>query len=148
MSVLPVIVRELRAQARQPLAYWLRLAGGFSLVAAIASAFWALQTTRAWAGSPWIARGGNPVPNPFQTFGTALFGKLNLFIFAAIWLFVPLAAADAVSRERREGTLALLYLTELRAFGIVLGKTFVHVLRSLSLFLTMVPWLLLPVLFG
>jgi ABC-type transport system involved in multi-copper enzyme maturation permease subunit len=88
------------------------------------------------------------MPNLSQTFGTALFGKMNLFIFAAIWLFVPLAAADAVSRERREGTLALLYLTELRALGIVLGKTFVHMLRSLSLFLTMAPWLLLPVLLG
>jgi ABC-type transport system involved in multi-copper enzyme maturation permease subunit len=42
-------------------------------------------------------------PNPYQTLGIALFGKMNLFIFAAIWLFVPLAAADAVSRERREG---------------------------------------------
>jgi ABC-type transport system involved in multi-copper enzyme maturation permease subunit len=88
------------------------------------------------------------MPNPFQTFGTALFGKMNLFIFGAIWLFVPLAAADAISRERREGTLALLYSTELRAFGVVLGKTFVHMLRSLSLFVTMAPWLLLPVLLG
>jgi ABC-type transport system involved in multi-copper enzyme maturation permease subunit len=88
------------------------------------------------------------MPNAFQTFGTALFGKMNFFIFAAIWLFVPLASADAISRERREGTSALLYLTELRAFGVVLGKTFVHMLRSLSLFLTMAPWLLLPVLLG
>ena len=86
--------------------------------------------------------------NPFQTFGAALFGKLNVFIFGAIWLFVPLAAADAISRERREGTLVLLYLTELRSLGIVLGKAFVHMLRSLSLFLTMAPWLVLPVLFG
>ena len=149
MSVLPVIVRELRAQARQPLTYWLRLIGGISLAGALAFALWTMGTVRTWgAGGSWFPQGRNPVPNPFQAFGTTLFGKLNLFIFAAIWLFVPLAAADAVSRERREGTLPLLYLTELRAFGIVLGKTFVHMLRSLSLFLTMAPWLLLPVLFG
>jgi ABC-type transport system involved in multi-copper enzyme maturation permease subunit len=149
MSVLPIIVRELRAQARQPLTYWLRLAGGISLGCAIAFALWTMGTAQSGqAAGGWIARVGNPGPNPFQTFGTALFGKMNLFIFAAIWLFVPLAAADAISRERREGTLSLLYLTELHAFGIVLGKTFVHMLRSLSLFLTMAPWLLLPVLLG
>jgi ABC-type transport system involved in multi-copper enzyme maturation permease subunit len=73
---------------------------------------------------------------------------MNLFIFLAIWLLVPLATADAVSRERREGTLALLYLTELRSLGIVVGKVFVHTLRSVSLFLTMAPWLMLPLVFG
>jgi len=149
MSVLPVISRELRAQARQPLTYWLRIAGGISLASALAFAFWTLHRTRTSVGTaPWLAIAGIPVPNLYQTFGTALFGKLNLFIFAAIWLFVPLAVADAVSRERREGTLVLLYLTELRSWGIVLGKAFVHMLRSLSLFLTMAPWLMLPVLFG
>ena len=132
MSLLPVIVRELRAQARQPQTYLLRLVGGIALGCAIAFALWTLGTERDWlAANPWFR---SPTPNPFQTFGTALFGKMNLFIFATIWLFVPLAAADAISRERREGTLPLLYLTELRALGIVVGKTFVHMLRSLSLF--------------
>jgi ABC-type transport system involved in multi-copper enzyme maturation permease subunit len=90
----------------------------------------------------------SPAPNQFQSFGTALFSKMNLFIFTAIWLFVPLASADALSRERREGTLPLLYLTELRSLGIVVGKCFVHMLRAASLFLTMAPWLMLPLLFG
>ena len=149
MSVLPVIGRELRAQARQPLTYWLRMIGGISLACALGFALWKLNTTRHWrAAPPWFGPGGNALANPFRTFGAALFGELNLFMFGAIWLFVPLAAADAISRERREGTLALLYLTELRSLGIVLGKAFVHMLRSLSLFLTMAPWLVLPVLFG
>ena len=109
-------------------------------------ALWTLGTEREWrAANPWFR---SPTPNPFHTFGIALFGKMNLFIFGAIWLFVPLSSADAISRERREGTLPLLYLTELRALGIVVGKTFVHMLRSLSLFLTMAPWLLLPLLLG
>lgn len=143
MAIVPVIVRELRAQARQPLTYLLRLVGGLSLVAALAIAFWMTNTLTQHLG--W-RRG--PAPNAIQTFGIALFGKMNLFIFAAIWVFIPLAAADAVSRERREGTLALLYLTELRPFGIVVGKAFVHFLRSASLFVTMAPWLMLPLLFG
>jgi ABC-type transport system involved in multi-copper enzyme maturation permease subunit len=144
ISLLPVIMRELRAQSRQPLTYWLRIIGGLSLLAAIALAF---LTARAreniQPGFP-----GLPTPNILRAFGTALFGKMNLLIFCAIWVFVPLAAADAVSRERREGTLALLYLTELRSAGIIVGKAFVHMLRSASLFLTMAPWLMLPVLFG
>jgi len=125
MSVLPVIVRELRAQARQPLTYWLRIIGGLCLGGAFAFALWAMGSVRS---APWA--GVRAPPNPIQTFGVALFGKLNLFIFCVIWVFVPLAAADAVSRERREGTLALLYLTEMRALGIVVGKTFVHLLRN------------------
>jgi ABC-type transport system involved in multi-copper enzyme maturation permease subunit len=142
VSVLPVIVRELRSQARQPLTHWLRLVSGLSVAAAVGWAFWTMGTVR----NQRVGVGA--MPNLIHTFGTTLFGKMNLFIFTAIWLFVPLATADAISRERREGTLALLYLTELRSFGIVVGKAFVHMLRSVSLFLTMAPWLILPLIFG
>jgi ABC-type transport system involved in multi-copper enzyme maturation permease subunit len=142
MSVLPVIVRELRAQSRQALTYWLRIIGGVAVAGAIAMALFAMGTIKG------NSRGAFAISNTIQTFGTTLFGKMNLFIFLAIWLFVPLTTADAVSRERREGTLALLYLTELRSLGIVVGKVFVHMLRSVSLFLTMAPWLLLPLVFG
>jgi ABC-type transport system involved in cytochrome c biogenesis permease component len=142
MSVFPVIVRELRSQARQPLTHWLRIAGAVSVAAAAAVAFVGMQTIRRQAFGPMV------ISNPIQAFGISLFGKMNLFMFATIWLFVPLTTADALSRERREGTLPLLYLTELRSVGIVVGKSFVHLLRSISLFLTMAPWLMLPVVFG
>ncbi len=145
MAIVPVIVRELRAQARQPMTYWLRIIGALMVSGAIAFALWRMgqQQGQTRGAPPFVA-----LPNPILTFGTTLFGKLNLFIFLAIWLFVPLATADAVSRERREGTLVLLYLTELRSLGIVVGKAFVHILRSASLFLTMAPWLVLPLVFG
>ena len=149
MSVIPVIVRELRAQARQPLTHWLRVAGGISVVGAIVAALWAVgETTYQANGLSMIAPFAGPARNQFQTFGTTLFSKMNLFIFTSIWLFVPLASADALSRERREGTLPLLYLTELHSVGIVVGKSFVHFLRAASLFLTMAPWLMLPLVFG
>lgn len=141
MSILPVILRELKSQARQPLTYWLRVLGAISVAGAFGIAWWNVHDFQ----------NSNPfgsVRNPVGTFGTALFGKLNLFMFLSIWLFVPLSTADAISRERREGTLALLFLTELRSWGIVLGKASAHVLRAFSLFLTMAPWLLIPVLFG
>jgi ABC-type transport system involved in multi-copper enzyme maturation permease subunit len=155
MSLLPVFIRELRSQARQPMTYWLRIVGGLSVACAIAIALWTMyRTMNQWQTLLSLsgARGrGFPnlaAPNPILAFGTALFGKMNLFIFLAIWIFVPLASADAISRERREGTLPLLYLTELRSLGIVVGKAFVHLLRSLSLFLAMAPWLMLPLVFG
>jgi ABC-type transport system involved in multi-copper enzyme maturation permease subunit len=160
VSILPVIARELRSQARQPFTYWLRIVGGISVACAVAFAIWAMnrelsqwQEISRISNRGWGRFGAPPFslpspPNPSRSFGTALFGKMNLFIFVAIWTFVPLASADAVSRERREGTLPLLYLTELRSRGIVIGKAFVHFLRSLSLFLTMAPWLMLPLVFG
>src|SRR5262245_9260666 len=136
MSVIPIIVRELRAQARQPWTHWLRVAGAVSVLAAMAIAVWSVGRIRGPVAFGWPVIRSNPV----QEFGHTLFGKLNLFMFLAIWLFVPLTTADSISRERREGTLVLLYLTELRSIGIVVGKAFVHLLRSVSLFLTMAPW--------
>jgi ABC-type transport system involved in multi-copper enzyme maturation permease subunit len=130
-------------QARQPLTVWLKIAGGASVVAAVAVALWRISIMDGIASAE-----GTAGTNHIHDFGTTVFGKMNLFIFIAIWVFVPLATADAVSRERREGTLPLLYLTELKSLGIVVGKTFVHTLRSVSIFLAMAPWLLLPLVFG
>jgi ABC-type transport system involved in multi-copper enzyme maturation permease subunit len=61
---------------------------------------------------------------------------------------VPLLAADALSRERREGTLGLLVLTGLNPSGIVAAKSFVHGLRGLSLWLATVPLAAIPFLLG
>jgi ABC-type transport system involved in multi-copper enzyme maturation permease subunit len=141
MSIWPVIVREMKAQSRQPLTYLLRIAGGLAIAAAFLSTFWSLGQLKGYNS---ISIGQNPV----MVFGTALFGKLNLCIFLAIWILVPLSTADAICRERREGTLPLLYLTKLRSSGIIIGKAIAHVLRALSLLLTTGPWLLLPLLFG
>src|SRR5205809_6459013 len=113
MAALPVIVRELRSQARQPLTHWLRLLGGLSVLAAIAVALWTMGAIKAQAG------GGTVFANTAETIGTTLFGKMNLFIFVAIWLFVPLLTSHSVSRERREGILIMLYLTKLRSVAIV-----------------------------
>src|SRR5687768_2418589 len=112
MSIVPVIDRELRSQARQPLTYILRFVGA----AAICLAFWmAYSTLRIENGGPGgFTAGPGSQQKDFQNFGVALFGKMNLAIFVAIWALTPLATADSISRERREGTLPLLHLTRLR----------------------------------
>jgi ABC-type transport system involved in multi-copper enzyme maturation permease subunit len=128
MTVLPVIERELRAAARQPFTYYLRLLGVTVLL------FSALLFGMDYGfGSN---RGG------------ALFGRLHSAMFLAIWVVVPLLTADCLSRERREGTLGLLFLTPLRATGIVIAKGLAQGLRAGTLWMAVLPVLTLPFLLG
>jgi ABC-type transport system involved in multi-copper enzyme maturation permease subunit len=143
MTVLPVIVRELRSQARQPLTYWLRVLGAGALLAV----FSALVNFSGEFSSAVRSRavGGG---TPFAELGRFLFGHLNAATFLCNCFLAPLLTADCISRERREGTLGLLFLTQLSAIGIVTGKGFVHMLRGLTLFLAMLPVIAIPVLLG
>jgi ABC-type transport system involved in multi-copper enzyme maturation permease subunit len=137
MTAGPVIVRELREESRRPMTY------GMRVVCALALGGPLFFVTRYPPGS-W---GQTDLPEA-QRLGLVLFSALNVVLLATLTILVPMLMADAVSRERREGTLGLLFLTPLTARGIVLGKTVVHMLRGLSLYLTMAPWLMLPVLIG
>lgn len=125
----PVLQRELREQARQGGTYWLRvLAGGVVLLL-----FWL-----AWERE---ANGG-------QLNGRGYFLGLHRLLFLGIWFLAPVLTADCLSRERREGTLGLLFLTPLRPVDVVVGKAFVHVLRGLVFVLAAVPVMIVPVLMG
>jgi ABC-type transport system involved in multi-copper enzyme maturation permease subunit len=128
MNVLPVISRELRVQARQPFTYVLRMLG---VVALLAGGF-LLTDQRSLL--------------PMQ--GTPLFGRLHMILFGAIWILVPLGAADCLSRERREGTLPLLFLTPLKAIEIVVAKSLAHGLRAMTLVVAVLPVLTIPFLMG
>src|SRR5439155_1320219 len=128
MIVIPVIGRELRASARQPLTYSLRTLGVAALM--LACLVFGLQY------------GFGP------TLGSHLFASLHFTLFCAIWALVPLLTADCISRERREGTLGLLFLTRLRATDIVTAKSMAHGLRALTLWLAVAPVLTIPFLLG
>src|SRR5436190_22083533 len=80
--------------------------------------------------------------------GGRLFSALNATLFLSIWIFVPLLTADTISREKREGTIGLLFLTPLTPIGIVFGKSLIHALRAITLFLAVLPALALPFLLG
>lgn len=129
MTVLPIIERELRAAARNEFTYWLRVLG-----AAAALAFVLVVMLGEQQSSPQL--------------GAKLFGALNTVVFFTIWALVPLLTADSLSRERREGTLGLLFLTPVTALGVVVGKTLIHALRALTLLLAILPVLALPILVG
>src|SRR5215471_4284833 len=128
MIVLPVIGRELRASARQPFTFSLRALGVAALL--LASLMFGLE------------HGFGP------TLGSKLFASLHLTLFCAIWILVPMLTADCISRERREGTLGLLFLTRLRATDIVTAKSLAHGLRALTLWLAVAPVLTIPFLLG
>src|SRR5262245_34253636 len=128
MVVLPVMERELRTCARQPFTYTLRAIGMVALL---------LQC---------LIFGSQHGFGP--TLGSKLFSSLHYTLFGAIWILVPFLTADCISRERREGTLGLLVLTQLKATDIVTAKSLAQGLRALTLWLAVVPVLTIPFILG
>ena len=128
MTLLPVIERELRSSARHAFTYHLRATG--AAAALLASLLFGMN-------------------HDFRpNMGGALFTSLHMALFCAIWLFVPLLTADCISKERREGTLGLLFLTRLRAHDIVVAKGLTHGLRAMTLWLAVLPVVIIPILLG
>jgi ABC-type transport system involved in multi-copper enzyme maturation permease subunit len=106
MTFLPVVDRELRVAARRRGTYWTRL-----LFAVVCAGIVGLVLMFAWA-----MQGGT------SGVGAGLFYFLTLIVlgfsaFAGVFL-----TADCLSEEKREGTLGLLFLTDLRGYDVVLGK--------------------------
>ncbi len=128
MTLLPVIARELRAQSRQPFTYWVRVLGAGALLVTVFIFF------------PDIEFG--------KQLGQRYFAILHRVLFFAIWILVPMMTADCISRERRENTLGLLFLTLLKPKDIVLAKSFAHGLRAATLCIAVLPVFMICFLMG
>ena len=101
-GVRPVVQRELREGARRPFNYWLRVGAGAAglLMVVFADA----NLTRSRTSGGWVR----------------LLSRGCMFVLMGlICLVVPLMTADCIAREKREGTLGLLFFTPLTAGGIV-----------------------------
>jgi ABC-type transport system involved in multi-copper enzyme maturation permease subunit len=122
-------MRELRAESRRASNYWLRVFGAGAMVLVLGLIL------------------SDPSIKPAEC-GSRLFYGLNAVCFTAIWLLAPLSMSDCLSRERREGTLGLLFLTSLRPSAIVGGKSLIHGWRSITIIFAMIPLLLFPILLG
>lgn len=105
MSAFPIIERELRIRARRSSTIWLRVIVG--LVAGLSA-----LATLSWAQQMRVA----------QQPGKALFDTLNGLVFVFCLFEGVRQTADCLSQEKREGTIGLLFLTDLRGFDVVLGK--------------------------
>jgi ABC-type transport system involved in cytochrome c biogenesis permease component len=135
MTFLPIVERELRVASRRRLTYWSRVvAAGFLLVI-----FGMILPFFSWGplgrAMPW-------------SMGQVIFSALKwiAFVFAAGWgVFLP---SDSLSEEKREGTLGLLFLTDLRGYDVVFGKLISLGLQSFYGLLAGFPILALPLLAG
>jgi ABC-type transport system involved in cytochrome c biogenesis permease component len=102
MTFLPIVERELRVAARRKHTFWTRMA------VAVLIAGWALLTTG------FFAFPANP--------GHLIFSALSGLAFVYCLLGGILKTTDCLSEEKREGTLGLLFLTDLSGYDVVLGK--------------------------
>lgn len=127
--ILALFQRELRVAARTRSNYWLRVLGAGVVLYALG----AIQNQ-----SLYSAQGA----------GQGIFRGLNWLLAAFIWLVAPVMTSDCLSREKREGTLPLLFLSCLRPVELVLAKSFVHFMRAGMLLMAAVPVMLIPILFG
>jgi len=80
--------------------------------------------------------------------GLRLFVGLHEMLLLLICVLVPAMSADCIARENREGTLGLLFLTPLTPMGIVWGKGLVQLFRAFTLWLAVLPVLIIPFLSG
>jgi ABC-type transport system involved in cytochrome c biogenesis permease component len=129
MTVLPVIERELRAEARNSYHHWLRL------TSATAVLIYFYLIARDYQGpAPWLGR--------------RLFQALAQSSVLMTLVVTPLLTADCLSREKREGTLGLLFLTPLTSMEIVVGKSLVHLLRAMTVLVALAPFFVVPMLLG
>jgi hypothetical protein len=129
MSLFPIVQRELNLASRRAGTYWLRF-GAAALVSGI---------------SVTLALGHRQSPSRL---GQNLFAVLSILAFAYCLLAGIRYTADALSEERREGTLGLLFLTDLRGFDVVVGKLAVTSLHAFFGLLAIFPMLGLPLLLG
>ena len=131
MTFLPVVDRELRVASRRSGTYWMRVSAtgtalGFALIA-----FFTFTL-----GTPVDVMGGRMF---------LLLGWAGM-VFA---LVVGIGAtADTISKEKREGTLGLLFLTDLKGLDVVLGKMAASSLTVVYALMAMLPVLALTLLLG
>src|ERR1035438_3547531 len=130
MRFLSVADRELRSAARQKTTYrtrWLTAAVFFGLLVWL------------W----WVSHGfANPRAAP------KVFAVFSFLTFLYCLFLATARTADCISEERREGTLGLLFLTNLNSAEIIAGKLCSAALASVYGLLAIFPMLAFPMLMG
>ena len=126
MTFLPIVERELRVHSRRSATHWLR---------------WAVVATAGLLVFQSLSF------NDGTTGGQRAYQML-LGIGCVLAVAGALLTADAVSRERREGTLGFLFLTTLKGYDVVLGKFAASSLVAFYALIGLAPALALPVLAG
>ncbi len=130
MTLLPIVARELRVISRRAATYWTRFTCG--VLAIVVGAFvWAIVIRE----------------SPRHT-GFALFVALSIIAYIYSLIAGALSTADCVSEEKREGTLGLLFLTDLKSYDIVFGKLAASSITGIYGLIAIFPVLGVPLLLG
>lgn len=130
MTFLPIVARELRTASRHRGTWWVRM--GAALVALIIGG--------------WIML--IPDLRTPQHLGIALFVALAIVTYLYCILAGLRTTADCLSEEKREGTLGLLFLTDLRGYDIVFGKLAATSLNAFYGIMAVIPVMAIPILLG
>ena len=130
MTILPIVERELRIAARRTGTYWNRL-----IVAVVAVLL---------GGSIFVVDlGASP-----QQIGQFIFRGLAGLLLLYCLVQGRRSSADCLSEEKREGTLGLLFLTDLKGHDVVLGKLVATSLGGFYGLMTVFPVLAMTLLLG
>jgi len=128
-GLLSIVWRELAVGARQTSTHRGRFIAG-AIVVAFFGLFLALQK------------------NPPNVVGPMLFSISSTLLFLQALLSGLRYTADSLSEEKREGTLGLLFLTELRSVEVVIGKMVVRSIRGFYGLIAMLPIFTFCILLG
>ena len=132
MNCLPIADRELRVAVRKRSTFWLRVAAAATGLV-IGSGCLLLS----------LVQGAGP-----SRMGSVLFSILTWLCLAAALSAGPFLTADCLSEEKREGTLGLLFLTDLRGYDVALGKLMATSLRGFYALLAVLPVLAITLFMG
>ena len=130
MHLLPIVDRELRVSSRRWRTYWGRAftAGLLVLVGVLL-----FSVTQRLA---------------MHMVGQIMFIYLSAVAGLSCLFSGPALTADCLSVERREGTLGFLFLTDLRAHDILIGKLAAHALQAVYSLMAALPVLAVPLMMG
>src|SRR5262252_937145 len=129
--MLPIVHRELREAARRKSTYRIR---SWTFVVGFVMSFFGLILV-------WGLSGGGVSGKP-------LFTLLADYAFGLCLLGGVFVTATCLSEEKREGTLGLLFLTDLNGYDVVLGKFVARSLNPFYSLLALLPLIGLPLLIG
>ncbi len=130
MTFLPIVFRELRVASRRRGTYWARV---LTAVAAI--------------GAGVVVYLFN-LDSPPRDLGQILFTTISTGAFIYCLFTGVRSTADCVSEEKRDGTLGLLFLTDLKGYDVVGGKLVATSLNSFYGLTAIFPMLAIPLLMG
>jgi ABC-type transport system involved in cytochrome c biogenesis permease component len=134
LTLLPIADRELRVSARNKATHRWRIL--FAVSAVVVAGALGLLFHAARSGLPG------------SQLGLWMFGLLKWIAFVLACSAGVFLTADCLSEEKREGTLGLLFLTDLRGYDVVLGKLLATSLRTFYSLLAIFPVMSLSFVLG